>query len=170
MRSPHFTSLLHTTVQLLTKLAAFHLFLRTDTFNRNSSFTFFPNKVTADIYQDILYPVACTHFFVGPPGFEPGQTEPKSVVLPLHHSPIFQRTITFYIYNILNSARSFIFSRFFQYSHRDSNPNLIIRSDAFYPLNYRSMYYSLGNIPSISSKATVNKPLHHKVTVGLLSK
>ena len=25
---------------------------------------------------------------VGPPGFEPGLTEPKSVVLPLHHSPI----------------------------------------------------------------------------------
>ena len=25
---------------------------------------------------------------VGLPGFEPGQTEPKPVVLPLHHSPI----------------------------------------------------------------------------------
>ena len=27
-------------------------------------------------------------FCVGLPGFEPGQTEPKPVVLPLHHSPI----------------------------------------------------------------------------------
>ena len=27
-------------------------------------------------------------FRVGLPGFEPGQTEPKPVVLPLHHSPI----------------------------------------------------------------------------------
>lgn len=26
--------------------------------------------------------------FVVPPGFEPGQTEPKSVVLPLHHGTI----------------------------------------------------------------------------------
>ena len=26
---------------------------------------------------------------VGLPGFEPGQTEPKPVVLPLHHSPNF---------------------------------------------------------------------------------
>ena len=29
--------------------------------------------------------------FVGLPGFEPGQTEPKPVVLPLHHSPNFRR-------------------------------------------------------------------------------
>ena len=28
-------------------------------------------------------------FCVGLPGFEPGQTEPKPVVLPLHHSPNF---------------------------------------------------------------------------------
>ena len=27
--------------------------------------------------------------FVVPPGFEPGQTEPKSVVLPLHHGTIY---------------------------------------------------------------------------------
>ena len=27
-------------------------------------------------------------FFVGLPGFEPRQTESKSVVLPLHHNPI----------------------------------------------------------------------------------
>ena len=27
-------------------------------------------------------------FRVGLPGFEPGQTEPKPVVLPLHHNPI----------------------------------------------------------------------------------
>ncbi len=27
--------------------------------------------------------------FVGLPGFEPRQTESKSVVLPLHHNPIF---------------------------------------------------------------------------------
>lgn len=26
--------------------------------------------------------------FVGRPGFEPGMTEPKSVVLPLHHHPL----------------------------------------------------------------------------------
>ena len=26
-------------------------------------------------------------FVVGLPGFEPGQTEPKPVVLPLHHNP-----------------------------------------------------------------------------------
>ena len=26
---------------------------------------------------------------VGLPGFEPGMTGPESVVLPLHHSPIF---------------------------------------------------------------------------------
>ena len=30
-----------------------------------------------------------TGFFVGLPGFEPRQTESKSVVLPLHHNPIF---------------------------------------------------------------------------------
>ena len=30
----------------------------------------------------------CEDFNVGLPGFEPGQTEPKPVVLPLHHSPI----------------------------------------------------------------------------------
>ena len=29
--------------------------------------------------------------FVGPPGFEPRKTEPKSVVLPLHHGPFFLR-------------------------------------------------------------------------------
>ena len=29
--------------------------------------------------------------FVGLPGFEPGQTEPKPVVLPLHHNPIIMR-------------------------------------------------------------------------------
>ena len=28
-------------------------------------------------------------FFVGLPGFEPGMTGPESVVLPLHHSPIW---------------------------------------------------------------------------------
>lgn len=27
-------------------------------------------------------------FFVGLPGFEPRQTEPKTVVLPLHNNPI----------------------------------------------------------------------------------
>ncbi len=27
-------------------------------------------------------------FLVGLPGFEPGQTEPKTVVLPLHNNPI----------------------------------------------------------------------------------
>ena len=27
--------------------------------------------------------------FVGPPGFEPRMTEPKSGVLPLHHGPFF---------------------------------------------------------------------------------
>lgn len=30
-------------------------------------------------------------FHVGLPGFEPGQTEPKPVVLPLHHSPNINR-------------------------------------------------------------------------------
>jgi hypothetical protein len=30
-------------------------------------------------------------FFVGLPGFEPRQTEPKSVVLPLHNRPILNR-------------------------------------------------------------------------------
>ena len=29
-----------------------------------------------------------TVFFVGLPGFEPRQTEPKTVVLPLHNNPI----------------------------------------------------------------------------------
>ena len=32
--------------------------------------------------------------FVELPGFEPRQTESKSVVLPLHHSSIFQRPLT----------------------------------------------------------------------------
>ena len=30
-------------------------------------------------------------FRVDPPGFEPGQTEPKSVVLPLHHGSVKKR-------------------------------------------------------------------------------
>ena len=30
-------------------------------------------------------------FFVGVPGFEPGMTGPESVVLPLHHTPVFVR-------------------------------------------------------------------------------
>ena len=32
----------------------------------------------------------CRALCVGLPGFEPGQTEPKPVVLPLHHSPIIR--------------------------------------------------------------------------------
>jgi hypothetical protein len=31
-----------------------------------------------------------SHLFVEIPGFEPGQTEPKSVVLPLHHISKFE--------------------------------------------------------------------------------
>ena len=34
-------------------------------------------------------------FFVGLLGFEPRQTESKSVVLPLHHNPIFKRLFRF---------------------------------------------------------------------------
>ena len=34
-------------------------------------------------------------FFVGLPGLEPGKTGPESVVLPLHHSPIFQQNHPF---------------------------------------------------------------------------
>ncbi len=34
-------------------------------------------------------------FLVGLPGFEPRQTESKSVVLPLHHNPIEYRNINF---------------------------------------------------------------------------
>ena len=33
--------------------------------------------------------------FVGLPGLEPGKTGPESVVLPLHHSPIFQQNHPF---------------------------------------------------------------------------
>jgi hypothetical protein len=33
--------------------------------------------------------------FVGLPGFEPRQTESKSVVLPLHHNPIFLTSFVF---------------------------------------------------------------------------
>ena len=36
-----------------------------------------------------LQDVVSQSFSVGLPGFEPGQTEPKPVVLPLHHSPNF---------------------------------------------------------------------------------
>ena len=32
---------------------------------------------------------------VGPPGFEPGQTESKSVVLPLHHGPIIRYSLKY---------------------------------------------------------------------------
>lgn len=34
-------------------------------------------------------PAAPAHRQLGPPGFEPGQTEPKSAVLPLHHGPVW---------------------------------------------------------------------------------
>ena len=34
-------------------------------------------------------------FSVGLPGLEPGKTGPESVVLPLHHSPIFQQNHPF---------------------------------------------------------------------------
>ena len=34
-------------------------------------------------------------FLVGLPGLEPGKTGPESVVLPLHHSPIFQQNHPF---------------------------------------------------------------------------
>ena len=39
-------------------------------------------------YVNTLKPRVSSFNFVGSPGFEPGQTEPKSVVLPLHHEPI----------------------------------------------------------------------------------
>jgi hypothetical protein len=34
-----------------------------------------------------------TEVFVGLPGFEPRQTESKSVVLPLHHNPISKHVL-----------------------------------------------------------------------------
>ena len=34
-------------------------------------------------------------FKVGPPGFEPRKTEPKSVVLPLHHGPSPRKNVLF---------------------------------------------------------------------------
>ena len=42
-------------------------------------------------------------YIVGISGFEPEQTEPKSVVLPLHHIPIPAANIPFfYLYTSLN--------------------------------------------------------------------
>ena len=38
---------------------------------------------------------SCLNFSVGLPGLEPGKTGPESVVLPLHHSPIFHQNHPF---------------------------------------------------------------------------
>ena len=43
------------------------------------------NYINKKAPRDCLLRLPC----VGLPGFEPGQTEPKPVVLPLHHSPNF---------------------------------------------------------------------------------
>lgn len=47
-------------------------------------------------------------FYVVLPGFEPGQTGPESVVLPLHHRTIFNKSPTL----LLASAKVYTFSKF----------------------------------------------------------
>ena len=47
-------------------------------------------------------------FYVVLPGFEPGQTGPESVVLPLHHRTIFNKSPTL----LLADAKVYTFSKF----------------------------------------------------------
>ena len=55
-------------------------------------------------------------FLVGLPGLEPGKTGPESVVLPLHHSPIFQQNHPFRFWRCKDTAfylHSKLFLHFF---------------------------------------------------------
>ena len=50
---------------------------------------------------------------VGLPGLEPGKTGPESVVLPLHHSPIFQQNHPFRFWRCKDTA-FYLHSKLFQ--------------------------------------------------------
>ena len=68
---------------------------------------------------------------VGLPGFEPGQTEPKPVVLPLHHSP------NFLVFSSENAAKISVFMNTFQiisdfFSVSDGNPYLCLQNNLAY--------------------------------------
>ena len=60
-------------------------------------------------------------FLVGLPGLEPGKTGPESVVLPLHHSPIFNRTTR----SVFDDAKILLFYHTPNFFHYFFNSKLI---------------------------------------------
>ena len=73
------------------------------------------NYINKKAPRDCLLRLRC----VGLPGFEPGQTEPKPVVLPLHHSPnliaFFRNAWQRYYLFMLSSKFSLTFFVLFSY-------------------------------------------------------